>query len=142
MIDTGRRQAVATRAFSTGQAAYQQQSVTTASGGQLVVMMFDRAIQAVDTSTVALDEKRRGYVGVVHEELTKAQTIIEELSLSLDRDRGGLIADHLGSIYNYLLHELVMANITKDAGGLGAIRSHLVDLRDAFASATAESGSP
>lgn len=115
---------------------YQSQAVETAGPAQLVLMLYDGALEAVGKAVAALsDEPRPGRLELVHRELRRAQDILTELSLTLDTDRGGAVATGLASLYDFCLDRLVSANVRKDAAGLGAVTSVLTQLRDAWAEA-------
>ena len=118
-----------------GQAAYRLQAVSTASPAQLVVMLYDRAIAAVVTSTEALRDGGQELLETAHFELTRAQDILTELTVSLDRDQGGMLAVQLAAIYDWCQRVLMDANVRKDPAGLPAIADHLGRLREAFATA-------
>lgn len=118
-----------------GQAAYRLQAVSTASPAQLVVMLYDRAIAAVVTSDEALREGGTERVETAHFELTRAQDILTELTVSLDRERGGMLAVQLAAIYDWCQRVLMDANVRKNPAGLPAIADHLGQLREAFATA-------
>ena len=118
-----------------GQAAYQLQAVSTASPAQLVVMLFDRAVAAVLTSNQALRVGGSKQLETAHFELTRAQDILTELTVSLDRDGGGVLAIQLAAIYDWCQRGLMDANLRKDPAGLPAIAEHLGQLREAFATA-------
>lgn len=119
-----------------GQAAYRLQAVTTASPAQLVVMLYDRAIAAVLTSNQALRVGGTKQSETAHFELTRAQDILTELTVSLDRENGGVLAVQLTAIYDWCQRGLMDANLRKDPHGLPAIADHLGQLREAFATAT------
>ena len=55
--------------------------------------------------------------------------------MALDRERGGVIAANLGSLYDYCLTQLVQANVKKDAAPLDIVEEVLRDLRTAWAEA-------
>lgn len=110
-------------------AAYSQQAASTASPAQLVLMLYDGALARVEAARLGLEA---GKVADVHAALGKAQAIVAELEVTLDRDRGGQIADSLGHLYAYCRERLVAANVSKDPGPLDEVTSVLTGLRDAW----------
>lgn len=114
--------------------AYTQQAATTASPAQLVLMLYDGALarvagaeQALHADPVQLD--------AAHIALTKAQAIIRELAVTLDRERGGEVAANLAALYAYVIELLIDANLTKDPAPLSEVTSLVTELRDAWEAA-------
>ena len=86
--------------FPPGASAYRQMSVTTdalaASPHQLIVMLFDGALNAIQTAQVQLQQEDIEGKG---RSITRAIDIIGSgLAASLDADKGGDIADKLASL--------------------------------------------
>ena len=77
-------------------AAYRQQSVMTASPGQLVVMLYDGALRFLLQASTAM---RAGDQFGCDAKLRRAEAIIDELHVVLDKERGGEIASRLEGIY-------------------------------------------
>lgn len=115
---------------------YTNDSVTTASPGQLVVLLYNRLVKDLALALVGLE--RRDIEGS-HRALRHAQEIVAELSSSLDLDvwpeGEGLLA-----LYDYVQDRLVHANVTKSAALVAEVIDLVEPLRDAFtqAAATAE----
>lgn len=110
---------------------YQQQAVATASPAQLVLMLYDGAIGAVLRATQAHGEGFEG-LPVVNEELQRAQAIISELLFSLDREKGGHVAQSMASLYDFCLDRLIRANVSKDMALVKPVVEVLTGLRDAW----------
>lgn len=89
---------------------YLAASVSTATPSQLLVMLYERLVLDVQRAADAL---RRGEPSQAHEPLLHAQEIVLELNASLDMDAWDG-APGLASLYDYLHHELVKANMAKD----------------------------
>jgi flagellar protein FliS len=90
--------------------AYLSASVTTASPGQLLVMLYERLVLDVQRATDAL---RRGEPSQAHAPFLHAQDIVLELASSLRVDVWDG-APGLAALYDYLYSELVRANVQKD----------------------------
>jgi len=128
-------------------AAYRETRVKTASPGQLLVMLYDEAIKQCDISITAFGEgpkPRPESIERINAALGKVQDIITELMASLDFDAGGEIAQNLFSLYVWFGHEILEANIAKDAGKVKSVRGMLAELRSAWAEVAtkAQGGSP
>lgn len=116
-----------------GRIAYQDHATQTASPAQLVLMLYDGVLSRIDRATEALDEPRD--LTAAHEQITKAQRIVEELSVTLDRDAGGEVAANLASIYAFVTQQLVDANVHKHPGPLAEVTRLITPLRDAWETA-------
>jgi flagellar protein FliS len=114
---------------------YQSAAVATAGPAQLVLMLFDGATTALLRARTALVDGGPSTLEVSHRELQRCQDIIWELRISLDRERGGGIAQALGSLYDYCLTQLVQANVSKDPTKLDIVEEIVGDLRGAWAEA-------
>jgi flagellar protein FliS len=88
-------------------------SVATASPARLLVMLCDRLVLDVRR---ALDAQLEGRPAEANQQLLHAQEIVLELrsSLRVDAFEG---AAELGRIYDFLLAELIRANMRKDGEG-------------------------
>lgn len=113
------------------QQQYKAQAAATASPAQLVLMLYNGALAEVARAGRGLEQAPPDIVDV-HDCLTRAQAIVRELSLTLDRERGGVIAANLASLYGFCTERLVDANVRKDAEPLAAVTDVLTDLRDAW----------
>ena len=114
-------------------ARYMGDTVTTASPQRLLVMLYDRLALDLERAQTALVAGDRGAAG---EQLQHAQEIVLELltSLKVDAWEGG---PRLAALYNWLLTEMMTANVKGDAGRVGSCRQVVEPLRDAWHQAAA-----
>lgn len=112
---------------------YLQDSISTASPGKLLLMLYDRLILDLMHGEEAL---RAGEREAAHEKLTHAQEIVIELRVSLDVESWSG-APGLANVYGYVLTELIGANIAKDADRVAVCRTLVEPLRDAWREAIA-----
>ena len=112
---------------------YLQDSISTASPGKLLLMLYDRLVLDLMKGEEAL---RAGAREQAHEQLTHAQEIVLELRTSLDVDAWSG-APALAGLYGWMLTELIGANIAKDADRVAACRTLVEPLRDAWREAAA-----
>ena len=82
----------------------------------------------VDTASQGKPTKN---IEKIHNNILKAQEIINELISSLNMDVGD-ISQKLFSLYMYMNKRLMDANIQKDAAPLVEVRKYLMELRDAW----------
>ena len=111
--------------------AYRQTRVTTASQGKLIVMLYDEAIRQIEQAKQLLESDGIAY-DRVNGAIGKAQDIITELTVSLDLENGGEIAQNLFRLYRFFTNQLVEANFKKEKEPLENVRSFLIQLRDAW----------
>lgn len=96
---------------------------------RVVVMLYDQAIASLAAAIEAMEqneiEERCNCVNVVTE-------IVATLHMSLDMENGGEIAERLGSLYRFILGQLIRVNIHSDAAGATSIIELLTPLREAW----------
>jgi flagellar protein FliS len=110
--------------------AYRQQSVLTATPGQLVVMLYDGALRFLLQGATAM---RAGDTVLCDAKLRRTEAIIDELHSTLDKERGGEIASRLEGIYVFCKRHLIEARIARDAAMIDKVAELLGELREAWA---------
>jgi flagellar secretion chaperone FliS len=113
----------------TGLRSYQVNDISTSSQGQLILMLYDGALQSVNQSIQCMSRKE---IAEQSRHILKAQDIINELSLALDMKQGGEVAKTLEQLYQFALNQLIQANITSDTMYLESVIKVLSPLRDAW----------
>ena len=111
---------------------YQKNQIETASQEQILVMLYNGAIQFLNVAKKAMQEKD---IEGVHNNIIGAQKIIKEFQSTLDMANGGEIAQNLFGLYEYLNKKLVSANIHKNIDDLDEVLIHMKDLRDTWVKA-------
>ncbi len=116
--------------------AYKRLQIESASPGQLVVLLYDGAIEYLNRAEIAFTITIRGleWIEKFHNNLISCQNILTELIVSLDMQKGGEVATNLFRLYEYMHYRLVDANIKKELDPLKEVRGLLSGLRDAFKS--------
>ncbi len=94
-----------------GLGAYKKMSVKTASKEQILLMLYEAAINNCRKSIAAIEENNISAKG---EFIGKLQDIVIELNNSLDFEIGGDMAHELSALYDYLLFHSTQANIKID----------------------------
>lgn len=103
--------------------------LTDADPHQLIAMLITGAADRVASARGAMlrgDTARKG------ELISGAIAIIDSLRASLDRDRGGEVADNLGALYDYMEQGLVQANLDGDSGRLEEIGALLGEIKSGW----------
>jgi flagellar secretion chaperone FliS len=107
---------------------YVGDSVGTASPARLVTMLYDRLVRDLTTGEAALTS---GDLEGANNALIHAQEIVWELAAGLDPTKwsGG---PALAALYQFMLGELLDANVKKDAAKVATVRELVEPLRDAW----------
>jgi flagellar protein FliS len=118
--------------------AYTQTKVTTAYNPvDLVIMLYDGAIEFLDKAAAAINMKDPdrdvSLNGVKIKYIDKSLAIIEELLNSINIEVGGEIALNLQNLYLHMMRELVLANAENDVDKIKHVIGLLRELREAWA---------
>lgn len=106
---------------------YQKNKIMSASPAEVTLMLYEGAIKFCNVAIMAI---QNGEVEKAHNNIKKAQRIIEEFRNTLDRKYP--VAEDFDRIYVYLLQRLLEANIKKDPEILEEVNKHLHMLRDTW----------
>jgi len=107
--------------------AYQNNSVNTASGGQLTLMLYNGCIKFINQAMKDMNEKN--HEGK-NKHIQKAQDIIQELMLTLDPKVE--ITNQMLPIYEFTYHQLQEANIKNDIKYLEEALEFVTSFRDTW----------
>lgn len=116
--------------------AYRDTGIKTASGGTLVIMLYDEAVRQLSSALQKFNAEGKVAPGDIEgfgAALVKTQEIINELQTSLDMDKGGDVAKNLMSLYIYFNQELLSINLRKDRKKLEFVLDMLTQMRDSWA---------
>jgi flagellar protein FliS len=111
-------------------AAYRQQSILTATPGQLVVMLYDGCLRFLHQAAHAM---RGGDTVESNARLIRAEAIIDELHATLDLEEGGVVASRLQGIYVFCNRHLLEARSAQEPEMIEKVSELLAELRDAWA---------
>ncbi|WP_059103405.1 flagellar export chaperone FliS [Shouchella shacheensis] len=109
------------------QAAYKQQSIQTASPGELTLMLYNGCLTQLKQAKRALEAKD---IEARHLHIGKAETIIRELMVTLKQDAH--IAGEMLRMYEYILHQLIEANVKQDEQALDEAILYVTEFRDTW----------
>jgi flagellar secretion chaperone FliS len=109
--------------------AYKEQSILTATPGQLVVMLYDGCLRFLSQAAYAM---RDGQHLEADKRLARAEAIIDELLTTLDLEQGGVIASRLQGIYVFCVRHLMEARLERDAAKIEKVGELLSELRDSW----------
>ncbi len=105
---------------------YQQTQIQTASQEQILLMLYDGAIQFLNKAKKGIEDKN---IEVIHNNIIGAQKIISEFMNTLDMETGGDVAKNLYGLYDYMYFRLVQANVKRDSTIIDEVLVHLKELR-------------
>jgi flagellar protein FliS len=108
---------------------YKNNSVNYASKEQLLLMLVDGAVKFAKIGRQAILDKD---VKKAHENLVKTQNIFYELMVTLDVEKGGDWAKALMQVYDYIVSELIQANIRKDVKIMDEVIPLIENIRDTW----------
>jgi flagellar protein FliS len=107
--------------------SYQQNSVTTASPGDLTLMLYNGCLKFIHLAKKAIDEKN---IEARNVNIQKTQNIIRELMVTLNMDIP--VSQNMMSLYDYMNRQLMKANIESDKKILEEVESLITEFRDTW----------
>jgi len=114
---------------------YLKNVIETATPLMLIIMLYDEAIKMCQQASHDMGINKEN----VHKRLIKAQKIVTELTVALNMEAGGEIAENLKSIYIYLHKRLVEANVENNRAKVDEVARILRELREAWVTVNQES---
>ena len=107
--------------------SYQQNSVNTASPGELTLMLYNGCLKFMMLAKKAIRDEN---VEVKNTNLIKAQNIIHEFMVTLNTDVK--VSSELMVMYEYLHRRLVEANVKSDVTIIEEVEGLVTELRDTW----------
>lgn len=114
--------------------SYKSTAITTATPGQLVLMLFDGALRFMAAAKRGFDEENIATrIETIHNNLMKAQNILRELQYSLDMKTGGEFANRMFALYDFMARQLQDANLKKETQPIDVVERLLSEIRESWA---------
>ncbi|MCM3799489.1 flagellar export chaperone FliS [Caldifermentibacillus hisashii] len=107
--------------------AYQENSVLTASPGDLTLMLYNGCLKFLNLAKKAIEEKN---ITEKNTNLQKAQNIINELMVTLNMDIE--ISKQIMALYDFVRTKLIEANVKNDLASLEEAESIMIEFRDTW----------
>jgi flagellar secretion chaperone FliS len=107
--------------------AYKQNSVSTASPGELTLMLYNGCIKFIGKAKVAINEKS---ISERNFNIQRAQAIVGELMSTLNMDIP--ISKEMLPLYEYMNRLLIQANIKNDIAALDEVEMLVTEFRDTW----------
>ncbi|MBD8071405.1 flagellar export chaperone FliS [Bacillus sp. PS06] len=106
---------------------YQTNAATTASPGELTLMLYNGCLKFIHLAGKAIEE---GNIEERNTNIQKAQNIIREFMVTLNMDIE--ISKSLMSMYDYMNRRLMDANLKNDLEILKEVEGYVVDFRNTW----------
>lgn len=110
--------------------AYLQTKVGTTDQGQLLLMLYDGALNFLQQARDKMLAKDYAAKGLL---ISKTIDIVTELSNTLNMEKGGTLAENLNNLYFLCTARLLQANLKMNVEQLDSVVSILSGLRSAYA---------
>ena len=107
--------------------AYQQNSVTTASPGELTSMLYTGCLKFIGKAKIAMESNQ---IEERNSNIQKAQNIVRELMVTLNMNYD--VSKNMLSIYEYMNSRLTEANIKNDLAALSEVEDLTLQFRDTW----------
>ncbi|NLW23548.1 MAG: flagellar export chaperone FliS [Tissierellia bacterium] len=112
---------------------YKQNAVFTATPEELTLMLFEGAIKFMNIAKYSIEKRD---IEKAHEALIRAQDIVIELSSTLNMEYE--ISNNLKRLYDFVLNNLIEANINKEVKPIEEGIEIFTELRDTWKEAMKE----
>lgn len=107
--------------------AYQQNSVTQSTPGELTLMLYNGCLKFLNQAKKGIETKD---IELKNTNIQKAQNILRELMITLDPSQ--TISQSMASLYEYMINRLVEANINGDATIVEEVYGMTSEFRDTW----------
>ncbi|MEK5206264.1 flagellar export chaperone FliS [Psychrobacillus sp. FSL H8-0510] len=107
--------------------AYQQNSVTQSTPGELTLMLYNGCLKFLNQAKKGIETKD---IELKNTNIQKAQNILRELMITLDPSQ--TISQSMTSLYEYMINRLVEANINNDASLVDEVYALTTEFRDTW----------
>ncbi|WP_391208033.1 flagellar export chaperone FliS [Psychrobacillus sp. L4] len=107
--------------------AYQQNSVTQSTPGELTLMLYNGCLKFLNQAKKGIETKD---IELKNTNIQKAQNILRELMITLDMSVP--ISKSLVALYEYMLNRLVEANIQNDPAKVDEVIGYTTEFRDTW----------
>ncbi|MBL1265093.1 flagellar export chaperone FliS [Candidatus Methylomicrobium oryzae] len=103
-----------------------QSSVMDATPHRLIQMLMEGVLEKIALAKGNILRKEIAQKG---ENISKAITIVGGLQASLDKEKGGELAENLNSLYDYMSQRLLMANIQSNEAILDEVADLMLEIK-------------
>jgi flagellar protein FliS len=119
-----------------GQTAYKQYKqvqVKTANREKLLIMLYQGCVKFLRLAKKGISEDD---VESANNYIIRSQDIIRELMNTLDREKGGEVANNLYSLYDFMNRQLIEANVNKEVEKIEVVEDMMLELLETWKEVT------
>lgn len=107
--------------------AYQNNTVNTASPGELTLMLYNGCLKFINQAKKNIEEKNHAEK---NNNIQKAQNIVQELMVTLNMDIE--VSQQMMALYDYMRQRLIDANVKNDPAALDEVAELVAQFRDTW----------
>lgn len=107
--------------------SYQQNSVNTASPGELTLMLYNGCLKFIMLGKKAIES---GNIEARNTNIIKAQNIVHELMVTLNMDAD--VSKDMMSLYDFMNRRLIEANLKNDVAALEEVEGLVTEFRNTW----------
>ncbi|MDQ0214911.1 flagellar protein FliS [Oikeobacillus pervagus] len=107
--------------------AYKNNTVTTASPGELTLMLYNGCLKFIHQAKKAIEDHN---IESKNTNIQKAQNIVSELMVTLNMDVE--VSKNMMSLYDYMNRRLIEANLKNDLAILHEVEELVIEFRDTW----------
>ena len=96
---------------------------------KVIAILMKNALESINIAKITMAQKQIEEKGRF---ISLAITLIDGLKASLDRDKGGEIAENLNGLYDYMMARLVEANLKNDIDMLDEVSALLTTVKEGW----------
>jgi flagellar protein FliS len=107
--------------------AYEQNSVTQSTPGELTLMLYNGCLKFLNQAKKGIETNN---IELKNTNIQKAQNILRELMVTLDMSQS--VSESMASLYDYMITQLIEANIKNDVVILDEVYGLTTEFRDTW----------
>ena len=107
--------------------AYQQNSVTQSTPGELTLMLYNGCLKFLNQAKKGIETKD---IELKNTNIQKAQNILRELVVTLDMSVP--VSKSMAALYEYMISRLIEANIQNDLAIIDEVAGYTTEFRDTW----------
>ena len=112
--------------------AYKRKQIESSKPVELIVLLYNGALDFLTKAENKYDSENPETIEPFHKNMLAAQNIITELTIALDMENGGDVAQKLFQLYDYMNYRLVDINISKNIEGIKEVKELLQTLKEGW----------
>lgn len=107
--------------------AYQQNSVTQSTPGELTLMLYNGCLKFLNQAKKGIETNN---IELKNTNIQKAQNILREFKVTLDMSQN--VSETMADLYEFMINRLVEANINNDITKIEEVYALTLEFRDTW----------